>query len=552
MPPVDTRWLRRFEARWLVVREVIPAVGRPAPARPWSSPCSSAGGLHGTSPTFRVSTRRGSRSRRSGHPAAVIRGAGCTCSNTSRTPTIVMVPRRCSRRDLPPRSGPGVDGCAPGGRRGVRVQRTADPECPVDRLDVAARALEPRASVTSRSSSSTLLDILRRSATPAPDGTGAWTNVTAGLFAHALRPTSSVRGRSSCSCRDGSPVLPDGRLGAGSHTVLVKRADPPASTGSSTSRGVACGVDGRRPGSCRVGMDASSWTRAVRRPHAGRPSRGEHAGRHRSLVACTSRSGWPIALHLARSWMRPSLDASSHVLCDAALRPRTASTAPLLLPCASLSERPPYALGESAGGRVGFPLAQHGSHAGWMTDSPIPAALDDQLSMQLLHQRIIVLGAEVDDPIANRITAQLLLLSARDPRSDISLYVNSPGGSVTAGLAIYDTMRVIPNDVSTLAVGFAASMGQFLLGAGTPGQALRPAQRADHDAPAVRRHPGHRGRRRGPGREPQGGQAPGQRAAGASTRARPSSRSPTTASVTAGSVRRRRRHTASSTTSSAR
>ncbi len=96
--------------------------------------------------------------------------------------------------------------------------------------------------------------------------------------------------------------------------------------------------------------------------------------------------------------------------------------------------------------------------------------LDDQLAMQLLAERIIVLGAEVDDPIANRITAQLLLLSARDPRADISLYINSPGGSVTAGLAIYDTMRVIPNDVSTLAVGFAASMGQFLLGAGTPGK----------------------------------------------------------------------------------
>lgn len=96
--------------------------------------------------------------------------------------------------------------------------------------------------------------------------------------------------------------------------------------------------------------------------------------------------------------------------------------------------------------------------------------LDEQLAMQLLAERIIVLGAEVDDPIANRITAQLLLLSARDPRADISLYINSPGGSVTAGLAIYDTMRVIPNDVSTLAVGFAASMGQFLLGAGTPGK----------------------------------------------------------------------------------
>ena len=105
-----------------------------------------------------------------------------------------------------------------------------------------------------------------------------------------------------------------------------------------------------------------------------------------------------------------------------------------------------------------------------MTDSLMPGPLDDQLSMQLLHQRIIVLGAEVDDPVANRITAQLLLLSARDPRADISLYVNSPGGSVTAGLAIYDTMRVIPNEVSTLAVGFAASMGQFLLGAGTPGK----------------------------------------------------------------------------------
>ena len=105
-----------------------------------------------------------------------------------------------------------------------------------------------------------------------------------------------------------------------------------------------------------------------------------------------------------------------------------------------------------------------------MTQTLTHGPLDDQLSMQLLHQRIIVLGAEVDDPIANRITAQLLLLSARDPRADISLYVNSPGGSVTAGLAIYDTMRVIPNEVSTLAVGFAASMGQFLLGAGTPGK----------------------------------------------------------------------------------
>ena len=72
--------------------------------------------------------------------------------------------------------------------------------------------------------------------------------------------------------------------------------------------------------------------------------------------------------------------------------------------------------------------------------------------------------------VANRLCAQLLLLSAEDPRGDISLYINSPGGSVSAGLAIYDTMRLIPNDVSTLAMGLAGSMGQFLLSAGTPGK----------------------------------------------------------------------------------
>jgi ATP-dependent Clp protease, protease subunit len=95
---------------------------------------------------------------------------------------------------------------------------------------------------------------------------------------------------------------------------------------------------------------------------------------------------------------------------------------------------------------------------------------DDQLLNRLLYHRIIVLGAEVDDRVANRLCAQLLLLSAEDPRSDISLYINSPGGSVTAGLAIYDTMQLIPNDVSTLAMGLAASMGQFLLCAGTAGK----------------------------------------------------------------------------------
>jgi ATP-dependent Clp protease, protease subunit len=98
------------------------------------------------------------------------------------------------------------------------------------------------------------------------------------------------------------------------------------------------------------------------------------------------------------------------------------------------------------------------------------ATLDEQLLSRLLYQRIIVLGTEVDDRVANRLCAQLLLLSAEDSRSDISLYINSPGGSVSAGLAIYDTMRLIPNDVSTLAMGLAASMGQFLLCAGTPGK----------------------------------------------------------------------------------
>lgn len=103
-------------------------------------------------------------------------------------------------------------------------------------------------------------------------------------------------------------------------------------------------------------------------------------------------------------------------------------------------------------------------------EAPQSGPFDDQLATRLLHQRIVVLGQEVDDPVANRICAQLLLLSAEDQRRDISLYINSPGGSVSAGLAIYDTMRLIPNDVSTLAMGIAASMGQFLLSAGTKGK----------------------------------------------------------------------------------
>jgi ATP-dependent Clp protease, protease subunit len=99
-----------------------------------------------------------------------------------------------------------------------------------------------------------------------------------------------------------------------------------------------------------------------------------------------------------------------------------------------------------------------------------PMTLNDSVFERLLHERIVFLGSEVDDDVANRITAQLLLLAADDPRKDITFYINSPGGSVTAGMAIYDTMQLIKPDISTWAMGFAASMGQFLLSSGTPGK----------------------------------------------------------------------------------
>jgi len=89
---------------------------------------------------------------------------------------------------------------------------------------------------------------------------------------------------------------------------------------------------------------------------------------------------------------------------------------------------------------------------------------------RLLKERIIFLGSQVEDASANLICAQLLLLAAEDSERDISLYINSPGGSVTAGLAIYDTMQYVPCDVSTVCMGLAASMGQFLLCAGAPGK----------------------------------------------------------------------------------
>lgn len=103
-----------------------------------------------------------------------------------------------------------------------------------------------------------------------------------------------------------------------------------------------------------------------------------------------------------------------------------------------------------------------------------------------MEQRILLLGSEVSDESANRLVAQLLVLSDADPHSDICLYINSPGGSVLAGLAVYDTMQLIPNDVATVAVGFAASMGQILLCAGTPGKryALPNAQVVMHEGSA--------------------------------------------------------------------
>ncbi len=99
-----------------------------------------------------------------------------------------------------------------------------------------------------------------------------------------------------------------------------------------------------------------------------------------------------------------------------------------------------------------------------------PFGLDDHIYQRLLRERIIWLGSEVRDDNANAICAQMLLLAAEDPDKDIWLYINSPGGSVTAGMAIYDTMQYVKPDVATVAMGLAASMGQFLLSSGAKGK----------------------------------------------------------------------------------
>jgi ATP-dependent Clp protease protease subunit len=97
-------------------------------------------------------------------------------------------------------------------------------------------------------------------------------------------------------------------------------------------------------------------------------------------------------------------------------------------------------------------------------------AMPNSVFDRLLKDRIIWLGSEVRDDNANEICAKILLLAAEDAESDIYLYINSPGGSITAGMAIYDTMQFVPNDIVTVGIGMAASMGQFLLTAGTKGK----------------------------------------------------------------------------------
>src|SRR5947208_5995643 len=110
-------------------------------------------------------------------------------------------------------------------------------------------------------------------------------------------------------------------------------------------------------------------------------------------------------------------------------------------------------------------------HTSPVDRAPAPSGMNlgDQVFERLLRERIIFLGTQVEDQMANSICAQLLLLDAEDQR-DISIYINSPGGSVTAGLAIYDTMQFVKSDIRTVAMGLAASMGQFLLCAGTKGK----------------------------------------------------------------------------------
>ena len=136
-----------------------------------------------------------------------------------------------------------------------------------------------------------------------------------------------------------------------------------------------------------------------------------------------------------------------------------------------------------------FPVAQNGSAAKPSSTQPAlnspgshGLSLGDSVYERLLQERIIFLGSQVDDDIANRLCAQILLLAAEDPTRDIAMYINSPGGSVTAGMAIYDTMQLVECDVATYGMGLAASMGSSCW---PPARAaLRAPARQGHDAPA--------------------------------------------------------------------
>lgn len=124
------------------------------------------------------------------------------------------------------------------------------------------------------------------------------------------------------------------------------------------------------------------------------------------------------------------------------------------------------------------PFINSQSNSGFNSEAGLPfmrtggsmAGFGDMLDERLLRERIIWLEGPVMDDNSNRIAKQLQVLAAEDPEKDISLYINSPGGSISAGMVIYDTMALIPNDVTTVAMGLAASMGQFLLCAGAPGK----------------------------------------------------------------------------------
>ena len=151
---------------------------------------------------------------------------------------------------------------------------------------------------------------------------------------------------------------------------------------------------------------------------------------------------------------------------------------------------------------------------------------------RLLNERIIFLGTPVDDQIANLIVAQLIHLESEDPDKDISIYINSPGGSVYAGMAIYDTMQYIKPDVQTICVGIAMSMGALLLAGGTRRQAHGDAALEDPHPPGLGRIPGPGDRHRDPGAGDALHEAPARGDHRPATRSRISRRSPRTWSAT--------------------